>query len=76
MPCRGLVDESLDPSPLLLPCQYDDEHCTKNPIYLFPKVKLHGPNSYIHVSASDLYVPRIGLPMWLQQKRQTDPGNI
>jgi hypothetical protein len=34
------------------------------------------PSSYIHVSVSDLYFPRIGLPIWLQQNRQTDPGKI
>ncbi len=33
-------------------------------------------NSCIHVSVSDLYNPRIRLPIWLQQNRQTDPGNI
>jgi hypothetical protein len=43
-----------------------------------PEMKLHGllPNSYIHVSVSDLYISRIGLPIWLQQNRQTDLGNI
>jgi hypothetical protein len=25
------------------------------------------PNSYVHVSVSDLYVPRIGLPIWLKK---------
>ncbi len=25
------------------------------------------PNFYIHVSVSDLYIPRICLPIWLQQ---------
>ncbi len=25
---------------------------------------------------SDLYIPRIGLPIWLQKNRQTDPGNV
>ena len=25
---------------------------------------------------SDLYIPRIGLSIWLQQSRQTDSGNI
>jgi hypothetical protein len=25
------------------------------------------PDSYIHVSVSDLYIPRISLPIWLQQ---------
>ncbi len=53
-------------------------HCAKNPIYVFPKIKLGGlvPNSYIYVSVSDLYITRIGLPIWLQQNRQTDSGNI
>ncbi len=34
-------------------------HCTENPIYVFPEMKLcgHVPNSYIHVSVSDLYIP-------------------
>ncbi len=34
------------------------------------------PNFHIHVSVSDLYIPRIGLPIWLQPNRQTDHGNI
>jgi hypothetical protein len=52
-------------------------HCTENPIYAFPEMKLRGlvPNSYIHVSVS-VHILRIGLPIWLQQNRQTDPGNI
>jgi hypothetical protein len=47
-------------------------HCADNPIYVFPEMKLHGliHNSYIHVSVSDLYIPRIGLPIWLQQNRK------
>ena len=51
-------------------------HSTQNPIYLFPEIKLRGlvPNSYIQISASDLYFPRIGLPIWLQQNRQTGLG--
>jgi hypothetical protein len=49
-------------------CQ-DRTHCTENMIYLFLEMKLRGlvPNSDIHVSVSDLYIPRIGLPVWLQQ---------
>ncbi len=41
-------------------------------------MKLRGlvPNSYIHVSVSDLYITRIGMPVWLQKNRQTNPGNI
>jgi hypothetical protein len=31
---------------------------------------------YIHVSVSDLYIPRIGLPILLQPNRQTDPGYV
>ncbi len=46
-------------------------HCTKNPIYVLPEMKLGdlAPNSYIHVSVSDLYIPRIGLPIWLHQNK-------
>jgi hypothetical protein len=36
----------------------------------------HGPNFQLHVSVSDLYVPRIGPHIFLQQKRQTDHGNL
>jgi hypothetical protein len=40
------------------------------------RMKLRGlvPNSCIHVSVSDLYIPRIGLLIWLQQNKQTDRG--
>jgi hypothetical protein len=49
----------------------------KKGIYVFPeKGRGLSPNSYIHVSVSDLYIPRIGPHIWLQQKRQTDPRNI
>jgi hypothetical protein len=50
------------------------QHCTDNPIYVFPKMKLRDivPNSYIHVSVTYLYIPRIGLLFWLQQNRQTN----
>ncbi len=50
-------------------------HSTENPIYVFPEMNLQGliPNSYIHVSVSNLHIPR---PIWLQQNRQPDPGNI
>jgi hypothetical protein len=54
-------------------------HCTENPIYVFPEMKRRGlvPNSSIQVAVSDLYIPRIGLPIWLQQNRQTvEPGEF
>ncbi len=37
------------------------------------EMKLH---SFILVFSSDLYIPTIGTPIWLQQNRWTDPGNI
>jgi hypothetical protein len=53
-------------------------HCAENPIYEFSEKELCGlsPNSCIHVSVSDLYIPRIGPHIWLQQNRQTHNGNI
>jgi hypothetical protein len=36
----------------------------------------HSPNFHIHVSVSDLYIPRIGSHISLQQNRQTDPRDI
>jgi hypothetical protein len=53
-------------------------HCTENPMHVVQEMKLHYlvPNSYIHVTVSDLYIPRIGLPILLQQNRQTDPKNL
>ncbi len=53
-------------------------HCAENPIYVFPEIKLCSlvPNSDIHVSVSDLYIPKTGLPILLHQNWQTEPGNI
>jgi hypothetical protein len=44
----------------------------------FPEKELRGlsSNFHIHVSVSDLYIPRIGPHIFLQQNRQTDCGNI
>jgi hypothetical protein len=41
-------------------------------------MKLRGlsPNSHIHVSVSDLYIPTIGRPILLQENRWTDSENI
>jgi hypothetical protein len=45
---------------------------------IFPAKELRGqnPNSYIHVSVSDLYIPTIGLPILLQENRWNDLRNI
>jgi hypothetical protein len=52
--------------------------CNKRPIYVFPEKDLRGltPNLHIHLSVGDLYIPRIGKHIFLQQNRQTDHGNI
>jgi hypothetical protein len=49
-------------------------HCTENPNYLLPEKKQRdlSPNFHIHVSVSDLYIPTIGPPIFLQQNRQID----
>ncbi len=51
-------------------------HCKENPIYVFLCWELRGlsPNFHIHFSVIDLYIPRIGSHISLQQNRQTDPG--
>jgi hypothetical protein len=41
-----------------------------------PRNETAWPIVPIHVSVSDLYIPCISLPIWLQQNRQTNPGNI
>ncbi len=44
---------------------------------LFPKQNvLLSPNFHTHVSVSNLYIPRISLPILLQPNRQTDPENL
>ncbi len=47
-------------------------------IYVFPEMKLGDRvlSCYIHVCVSNLYIPRIGLPTWLQQNKQPNPGNM
>jgi hypothetical protein len=44
---------------------------TENLKQIFPEKELggHSPNSYIHVSASDFYIPTIGLPILLEENR-------
>jgi hypothetical protein len=53
-------------------------HCNENPIHVlrFQELRCLSPNFHIHVSVSGLYISRIGPHIWLQQNRQTDPGNV
>ncbi len=53
-------------------------HRNENPIYVFSEKDLRGlsPNFHTYVSVSDLYIPRIGPHICLQQNRQTDPWDI
>jgi hypothetical protein len=55
------------------------------PIHVFPERKLLFPkqnynvlsaSSYTHIYVRDLYISRIGLPILLQEKMWTNPGNI
>jgi hypothetical protein len=39
------------------------------------KLRCLVPNSYIHISMSDLYILRIGLHGWSQRNWQTNPRN-
>ncbi len=50
----------------------------QNSKQIFPEKEVCGlsPNFHIHVSVSDLYIPKIGPHIFLQQNRQTDLGNI
>jgi hypothetical protein len=41
-----------------------------------PRNETERPHPYIHLSMRDLHIPRVGLPIWMKQNRQTDPGNI
>ncbi len=52
-------------------------HCKEILIYVFPEKKLRdlSPIFHIHVSVSDLFIPTIGPPIFLQQNRQTDRRN-
>ncbi len=43
------------------------EHCTENPLYVIAEKEFRGlsPNSYNHVSVSDLYIPMQDLSTYL-----------
>jgi hypothetical protein len=46
-------------------------HNTENLKEIFPEKELrsYSPNSYIHVSLSDLFIPLIGLPLLLHKNK-------
>jgi hypothetical protein len=55
----------------------DTEHYTdEKTIYVFLFWEMRGltPNFHVHVSVSDLYIPRIGPHLFLEQKRRIDRG--
>ncbi len=53
-------------------------HCKEISIYVFSEKELRSlsHNFHIHVSVSDLCIPTIGPPIFLQQNKQTNRGNI
>jgi hypothetical protein len=59
-------------------CNALQRHNTEKLKQIFPGKELcdYSPNSYIHVSVSDLYIPPIGLPILLQGNRWAERGNI
>ncbi len=71
-PCCPAAHPPVIDSPVLSPTV----HCNESLIYVFPGKELRGqsPKFHIHVSVSDLYIPRIGPQIFLQQNRQTDCG--
>ncbi len=51
-------------------------HYRKFETNILKKLCSYSPNSYIHVSVNDLYIPLIGLPILLQENRWAERGNI
>ena len=55
-------------------------HCNENPILYSLRIGIAWPQSQFPLSWGcerfTVYVPRIGPHIFLQQNRQTDPGNI
>jgi hypothetical protein len=45
-------------------------------IFSEKELRGHTPSFHIHVSANDLYIPTIDLPILLQENLWTDPWNI
>ncbi len=76
-PRESTSQPSLPEPPSEKPLQWKviSSHCKEISIYLFPEKELRGlnPNFYIHVSVSDLYIPRSNCLCLLQENRW---GNI
>jgi hypothetical protein len=53
--------------------RHNNEHSKQ--ILTEKELRGYSPNSYIHVSVSDLCIPMIGLPILLQQNRWAERGN-
>ncbi len=52
-------------------------HCREILIYVFPEKELRGLSPFhINASMSVLYITTFGPPIFLQQNRQTDQGNL
>jgi hypothetical protein len=51
-------------------------HCNESPIYALLFWECRAAEFHIHVYLTDLYIPVIGPHIWLQQNRETNPGNI
>jgi hypothetical protein len=53
-------------------------HFKEISIYVFPEKQLCGlsSNFHIHVSVSDVYIPTIGPPLFLEQNMRIDGGSI
>ncbi len=58
-------------------CNSNEVTCLHE-VTIYPCIcwETHRPNSCIHVSVGDLYIPTIGLPILHQENRWTDRGNI
>jgi hypothetical protein len=53
-------------------------HCKEIRVYVFPEKELRAlsSNFHIYVSVSDLFIPTFDPPIFMQQNRQIDQGNI
>jgi hypothetical protein len=66
------VNQNVDSAVIL------QRHNNENLIYVFPEKELRSlsPTFHIHVSVSDLYIPRFVLPILMQKNMWTGSGNI